>query len=558
MATIKTKFIIGAVFVAVTVISLGIGANYTAQKLEDGLAVSQIIAQARVNHMQGDMMHDALRGDLFAALAAAQEGDQAAMTTAATETDNHAKEFLDAVQSNKALELSVEARKSLDAVDGPLRAYIEVAKETVALALRDPVAAQAHMSVFSAKFADLEEKMGAASDALQSYQDTKLAAIEKDAQFKIWVLEAGACVAGLVVLMIAVMGIRSVVRPVRTIAAITRQIADGRYDTEIPFKGRKDEIGDLADAVQVLKMNGLRAKELEDEAEQQRTRSEQEKRQMMHKLADDFEASVKGVVNTVASSATEMKASSDTLGRTASDTSSRATTVAAAATQASSNVQTVASATEELTASIREISSQVQTSARTAQSAVAKASQTNQKVTELAEASQRIGEVVQLISEIANQTNLLALNATIEAARAGEAGKGFAVVASEVKNLASQTAKATEEISAQIAAMQAATGETVGAIREISDTIKELDQVAAAIAAAVEEQGSATQEIARNVQEAARGTGDVTANIEAVSMAAGETGSAAGELQSAAEELSHQAEKLREGVDAFISKVRTA
>lgn len=351
---------------------------------------------------------------------------------------------------------------------------------------------------------------------------------------------------------------REITTPLRAIAKVTRLLAEKQYETKVPYEGRKDEIGELADAVQVLKVNGLRAQQLEGEAEEQRVRTEHEKRQMMQKLADEFESNVKSIVNTVASSATEMEASSDTLGRTASDTSARATAVAAAATQASSNVQTVASATEELTASIREISNQVQTSARTAQNAVAKADRTNQKVGELAAASQRIGEVVQLISDIASQTNLLALNATIEAARAGEAGKGFAVVASEVKSLASQTAKATEDISAQIAAIQAATGETVGAIREIGATIKEIDQVAAAIAAAVEQQGSATQEISRNVQEAARGTGDVTENIEAVSIAAGETGSAAGELQNAAEELSHQAENLRSGVDAFISKIRAA
>jgi methyl-accepting chemotaxis protein len=348
------------------------------------------------------------------------------------------------------------------------------------------------------------------------------------------------------------------VRRVLTISAITAQIAEGNYEVEIPFRGYQNEVGNLAQAVQVLKTNGLRTKELELEAENQRAYAEQEKRRMMQKLASDFEASIMGVVNNVASAAIDMKSSSDSLGRAAADTSARATAVAGAATQASNNVHTVASATEELTASIREIANQVQTSALTAQSAVEKANETNQKVTELAEASQRIGEVVQLISDIANQTNLLALNATIEAARAGESGKGFAVVASEVKNLASQTAKATDEISAQIVAMQAATGETVGAIRSISDTIEELDHVAASIADSVKQQDLATQEIARNVQEAASGTGEVTANIEAVSTAASETGYSVGKLQTSADELSSQTETLRGEVNAFLSKVRSA
>lgn len=349
----------------------------------------------------------------------------------------------------------------------------------------------------------------------------------------------------------------SSVRPLRDLTSSMLRLADGELHTDIPNINTKDEVGQIIGAVRVFKSNALAAKRADEDA-----RAEQQKRlqhaEYINKAVAMFEKSAEDSVNIVASSATEMKASFDNLGRISSDTSVRATAATTAAAQASSNVQTVASATEELTASIREISSQVQTSARTAQGAVIKASQTNQRVTELAEASQRIGQVVQLISEIANQTNLLALNATIEAARAGEAGKGFAVVASEVKNLASQTAKATEEISMQIAAMQAATGETVGAIREIGDTIKELDKVATAIAAAVEQQGSATQEIARAVQEAAHGTSAVTVNIEAVSAATGETGSAVGELQGAAGELSQQAEKLRHEVEAFISKVRSA
>ncbi|MRH20667.1 HAMP domain-containing protein [Rhodovulum strictum] len=371
-------------------------------------------------------------------------------------------------------------------------------------------------------------------------------------------LMLAACAVSFVIgIAIALWCVASVSR-LRALTGVMLRLADGQLQTEVPENATRDEVGDITRTVQVFKNNALRAQHLEGEAEQARLRAEQEKRLAMQRLADEFEASVQGVVTTVAGSAAEMKFSSDTLDQTASDTSLRAAAVATAATEASGNVQTVARATEGLTASIREIAQQVQTSAQTAQGAVAKASQTSQKVAELSEASHHIGEVVELISEIASQTNLLAINASVEAARAGEAGKGFAVVAAEVKNLASQTAKATQDIGRQVAAMQAVTGDTVTAIGEIGATIHELDRIAASIAAAVEQQGAATQDIARNVQEAARGTSEVTANIEAVSVAADGTGSSATELQRAADGLSRLAESLRHEVEGFIGKVRAA
>jgi methyl-accepting chemotaxis protein len=275
-------------------------------------------------------------------------------------------------------------------------------------------------------------------------------------------------------------------------------------------------------------------------------------------LADDFEKNVKSVVDQVASSAVQMTKSSAAMGVSADETMRQSTIVASASEQASANVQTVASAAEELTASIHEISRQVSESAAIARNAVDEAKRTSQQVDKLSTSAEKIGEVVKLISSIASQTNLLALNATIEAARAGDAGKGFAVVASEVKNLASQTARATDEIGSQISEIQSATGETVGAIRTIRETIERIDTIAAAIAAAVEEQGASTAEIARNVQQAAQGTQEVSQTISSVTLAAKDAGVSAKQMSGASAELSEESARLRQEVERFLASVRAA
>ena len=284
--------------------------------------------------------------------------------------------------------------------------------------------------------------------------------------------------------------------------------------------------------------------------------AKEEKQTAMRKLADDFEASVGEIIETVSSASTELEASAGALKKTSERAQELTTAVAAASEEASTNVQSVASATEELTSSVNEISRQVQQSARIANEAVDQARRTNDRVGELSKAAARIGDVVELINSIAGQTNLLALNATIEAARAGEAGRGFAVVASEVKALAEQTAKATGEIGQQISGIQAATQESVGAIKEISGTIEKLSEISATVASAVEEQGAATQEISRNVQQAAQGTQQVSSNIVDVQRGAGETGSSSSHVLSAAQSLSRDSSRLKLEVGKFLKTVR--
>jgi methyl-accepting chemotaxis protein len=371
-------------------------------------------------------------------------------------------------------------------------------------------------------------------------------------------LTIGAC-AILLLIGTWVFSFFTIARPMRALTVAMEDLAGGNFAVVLPGLGRKDEVGGVAGAVEKFKV--VSEQKARDEAEakiKQDQIAAQQRRADMIKLANDFEGAVGEIVETVSSASTELEASANVLTKTAERAQEVTTTVAAASEEASTNVQSVASATEELSSSVNEISRQVQESARMANEAVEQARTTNDRVSELSKAASRIGDVVELINTIAGQTNLLALNATIEAARAGEAGRGFAVVASEVKALAEQTAKATGEIGQQITGIQAATQDSVTAIKEISGTIEKLSEIASTIAAAVEEQGAATQEISRNVQQAAEGTGQVSANIVDVQRGAGETGSASSQVLSAAQSLSRDSNRLKLEVGKFLNSVRAA
>jgi methyl-accepting chemotaxis protein len=350
---------------------------------------------------------------------------------------------------------------------------------------------------------------------------------------------------------------RSIVRPTAAMTSVMGSLANHDLTVAVTGLERLDEIGAMAKAVQVFKDNMVQADQL-SAAQQAEQAAKEARARKVHALTTDFDASIGSVVQAVSTQAGQMQSSAQSLSATAEEATKQTTAVAAASEQASANVQTVASATEELSSSIAEISRQVAQSSRIAGSAVAEAEKANQMVQGLADASHKIGAVVALITDIANQTNLLALNATIEAARAGEAGKGFAVVAAEVKNLANQTAKATEEIGGQISGVQAATEEAVQAIQTIGKTIGEINQIASTIAAAVEEQAAATKEIARNVEQAASGTQEVTSNITGVTHAANDTGSAASQVLASARELAQQSESLKKVVTAFLVNVKAA
>ncbi len=384
-------------------------------------------------------------------------------------------------------------------------------------------------------------------NALDGYYSTKM--IELVALTAIGVL------ASFGLSMMTVIGF--ITRPIAALTQVMKQLAGGSSDVIVPGADRGDELGDMSRAVLVFQEGMAKTQELE-EAKRAEEAAAESRRVGLEKLINDFGVDVDGVVQAVASSASEMRGTAESLSATAEETAQQTTAVAAAAEEASSNVQTVASAAEELHASIAEIGRQVARSAEIADKAVSETAHTDTNVAALAAAAQKIGEVVQLIQDIASQTNLLALNATIEAARAGEAGKGFAVVASEVKSLATQTAKATEEIAGQINAIQSATGSVVSAIRGIGTTITEMSEIATAIASAIEEQGAATREIAGNVQQAAAGTNEVSSNIATVTAATSENGAAASQVLETATALAQQADTLRQRVDQFVGAVRVA
>jgi len=457
----------------------------------------------------------------------------------------------------------------------------------------------------SASFARMDETMDkvqrAFSDRAQAMRD-QLAASERSLE-RMSYIAAGVIVV-LCALFVYVIA-QGVSRPLIALTGTMGRLANKDWMAEVGGMARGDEIGRMAQAVQVFKEAGIENERLQVEAEAARRRQEAqeiEKRRLadeaaaeterklraleekmradeearriadeakraelaaqrraeMNSLADAFDATVKSVVETVAASAGEMQQSAATLSATAEETSRQATVVASASEEASANVQTVAAATEELSASIGEISRNAASSARVCSDTLDRARAAGGTVDLLAQGAQKIGVVVQLINDVAAQTNLLALNATIEAARAGEAGKGFAVVASEVKALANQTAKATEEIAHQVTSVQGATGQVVDAIQGIGKSVEQVHGMTSGIAAAVEEQGAATKEISNNVQQAAQGTEEVSKNIGSVTQAAGEVGSAATQMTAASAELARQAEVLRTEVDRFIIKVRAA
>jgi len=400
------------------------------------------------------------------------------------------------------------------------------------------------------------------SSQLRQHQEHRLesahAAARADARAQTWT-QAG--IAASVVLVVAALvigyAVYGISRPLKRMIFVMCEFARGNYTTAIP-RGGTDEIGEMAQALDVFRANAEEAQRLKREHEEAEERAAQERKQAMRDLADRFEREIGAIVEQVASSGRQLDSTSQNMREVAGDVQDKARTVSASAEQTAANVQTVASSAQELTHSIDEVSGRITDGADTARSARGEADKARQRVDLLREAADEIGGVIQQIQDIAEKTNLLALNATIEAARAGEAGKGFAVVADEVKSLANQTQKATEDISQRITRVQSETGEAVGAMQSVAESIKQMEEATASVASAMEQQNSSTQEIARNIQEISQGTQNVSQTISDVTEAADRTGTAADEVRDSARTIDEQAATLQQKVSTFLEEVRAA
>jgi methyl-accepting chemotaxis protein len=555
--TIKQKFYASAVATALLAATIGGIGLWGIDRQSDELHGVVVTNGALRSHLEADMMHDALRADVLAALRlGAMTG---AEDKAQIEADlaEHVANFRARIEENAGRTLDAETQAALAEVKPRLEAYIAAAEKIVGAAFSDPTTANTQFLSFGESFRELEDALSAVSDRIEASTAEAQGSADATAAFSLMVLVAAGGVTLILILLSAFAMIRSAVRPLDGMGIAMTALAGGDTGVEVPALNRRDEIGRMAQALQVFKETAIH--EREHAAAREREQAAIAARAAeVDRVCRSFDEKMNGVLEVVRGAVTDVQSTAGNMSSTAAETSRQSTAVAAASDQASANVQTVASAAEELSASVQEISRQVAQSSMIAGKAVAEAEQTNIRVQGLVEAAQKIGEVVNLINDIAEQTNLLALNATIEAARAGEAGKGFAVVANEVKSLANQTARATEEIGAQIGAIQASTGEAVGAIGGIGATISQINEIASAIAAAVEQQGAATREIARNVQEAAAGTAQVSTNITGVTQAATETGNAAEQMLDSAQSLAYETERLRSEIATFLTDVRAA
>ena len=559
--SIKAKITVVSA-IAVCIIGFVAVENYLTLKEMTNLAAQAQTADVLMRqHLDGDMMHDAIRADVLKATLGLKTKTVKTIQEAKSDAAEHGDRFMDNLHKNLALDLPPDIHKLFVDEEPALKAYNEQAANVISILVQDARdgSNQADLLLpdFEKAFETLEGVQSAVSDKVEALG--KRIKEQQDAEASAAFIKAliGALFAILITVFVPVFSRMVLFSPLSKLMAIMAQLAKGDSSAVVSGADRKDEIGVMASTVQVFKDSMIEGNRLKEEQEKAR-RHTMERAAKMDQLTREFEANVGGVVQAVASQASQLETSAQSMSATAEETTKQASAVAAASEQSSANVQTVASATEELSSSIAEIGRQVSHSSRIAATAVAEAGKANEMVQGLLGASQKIGEVVALINDIADQTNLLALNATIEAARAGDAGKGFAVVAAEVKNLATQTSKATEEIGAQIAGVQGATQNAVSAIAGIGKTIGEIDQIATTIAAAVEEQGAATKEIARNVEEAAKGTQEVSSNISGVTHAADGTGAAASKVSSAAGALTGESSRLRNVVEQFLSGIKAA
>ncbi len=518
-----------------------------AQSVQTSMARAQIAAleiSSAKSVEKIDELLQVLRTNVTEAGAQIDAATQRATRQVTQDAYRDARKFADAYLTN-AIELAAAQKAVVGATaDGAVKA--EAVKAGILNERTFPAAREVSTRI--------DKLVGVANEFAARRQGELLAELDRVATF--------ALIVGVLVMLVligsAVFSVLSIARPIRRIGDVLLGLAHGDKSLEVPYSTRGDEVGDAARAAKTFKENLIRIEQMQAAQKDLEAAAAAARKADMTKLADEFQAAIGGIVNTVSSASSQLESAANTLTATADNTQELSGMVAAASEEASTNVGAVAAAAEEMSASVVEIGRQVLDSSRIAGEAVKQAEKTDARITELSQAASRIGDVVKLITAIAEQTNLLALNATIEAARAGEAGRGFAVVASEVKALAAQTAKATDEITTQIAGMQVATQESVSAIKEISGTIARISEIAQTVASTLEEQGTATTEIARNVSEAAKGTAEVAEKIIDVNRGASATGAASGQVLGSARALSGESGHLKAEVEKFLNTVRAA
>ena len=493
------------------------------------------------------------------AATSANEKDQAKVQALAKETSQAIAQVPAALKAVEAAPGASARNDILEKLRTSVGGYLEQAANAIDMADGDAGSAMLFIKGAERQFSEIDkltDQLIAAGNESKKREVARSGARLEEQQLLLAAIVA--CV-GIIGFIVSLLTGRGISRPVVAMSAAMRELGSGNFAVQLPGLDRKDEVGQMARAVDEFKVQAM-AKADREAAERDEKKREQEaaRKADFRNLADSFETAVGEIVDNVSGASRRLESSAESLSSSTDTTRRLSAVVASVSQETSSNVQSVASATEEMASSVNEIGRQVQSSNRIANEAVEQAQRTDVRITELSRAAERIGDVTQLITTIAEQTNLLALNATIEAARAGDAGRGFAVVAQEVKALAGQTAKATSEISAQIAEIQTATLESVAAMKEIGGTIARVSEIAASISAAVEQQGAATNEIARNVQQAAQGTTQLATNIAEVRQGADAAGSASVDVLSSAQLLSGESSRLKQEMERFLATVRAA
>jgi methyl-accepting chemotaxis protein len=559
--TLRTKFAAMIIITSALIVTLTAIAEYSERNLTKSLEEVAASGQALGNFLLGDMMHDALKGDVLTALLVSAGENIGDKKTILKDMGENAGTFRKSIADNEKLPLSPEIIQAIAKVKPALNAYIENAEKLTAETFRDRAAAIKRVPDFFAAFEHLATENEKVGELIEKEVVAKRDAATRTAEQATRITLIAAAVALAVFILIAVVIVRSIENPLRACADALGRIGAGDTDVSVAH-GAKDQIGTIANAVNAYRDATIKVRENANTQERERVRKDQEQleknreHERLQSAIQKFESALAAVVKSVGSAVSDMEDAARQMANVATETKERSETVAKASADSSQGIQMVAAAAEQLTGSIGEISQQVSQASSVSDNAVRRSQDAHQTIEGLATAAQSIGEVVALITDIAEQTNLLALNATIEAARAGEAGKGFAVVASEVKNLASQTAKATEQITGQINAIQQSTGRAVEAVGGVSSTIGEIQAISSAVAAAVNEQSAATQEIARTIAGVSANTDDVTHNTMNLSETATNGADISDRVTGTVTSLGTNVTELKRISEEFLAQIR--